>query len=90
MEHTHIECYSCGIQIGVTEEYKNRLISTKKPFWCPNGHEQHFTGESDKDKASRLLAEVNTRDTKIRSLETQISTLIKPKVKRKYVKKAKK
>lgn len=47
----------CGIVFLLEEKYQTRLISTKRTFYCPNGHAQNYQGESDRVKAIRLANE---------------------------------
>ena len=53
-------CCSCGIVFSMPEEVLNRRRGDKKSFFCPNGHSQAYTGESDQEKISRLAREANT------------------------------
>lgn len=49
----------CGIIFWITREQYDRLQSSKRSFFCPNGHSQSYTGENDKVKAIRLQNEKN-------------------------------
>lgn len=49
----------CGIIFWITREQYDRLQSNMHRFFCPNGHGQRYTGESDKVKAIRLQNEKN-------------------------------
>lgn len=49
----------CGIVFFLEEKYQQRLVSTKRTFYCPNGHSQNYIGESDKAKVIRLQNEKN-------------------------------
>ena len=53
---THITCCheKCGITFGVTDSRYRNLSKSHSTFYCPNGHEQHFPGESDEEKAKRF------------------------------------
>lgn len=51
-------CYSfCGILFAVPKTWDNERRRDHSSFYCPNGHIQHYTGESDVQKANRLVAE---------------------------------
>lgn len=50
-------CCNCGIVFGLDESYRRRLLQSHDDFYCPNGHPQHFVGETDKE---RLQKEVNS------------------------------
>lgn len=47
----------CGIAFWIESDIKSMLISTKRSFYCPNGHGQSFVGESAADKIARLERE---------------------------------
>lgn len=49
----------CGIPFWIDAEHHDRLFSTKRTFYCPNGHPQSYRGESDATKAIRLQGEKN-------------------------------
>lgn len=38
-----LNCYLCGVIFAMPEPLKQRRREDSKSFWCPNGHEQHFT-----------------------------------------------
>lgn len=48
-------CISCGIPFAFPQELDRRLRETRENFYCPNGHKQHYTGQTD---AERLAAEL--------------------------------
>ena len=52
-----IYCYKCGMPFGLSQDYKDRRIADKATWCCPEGHEQHFTGESAAEKLSKAQAE---------------------------------
>lgn len=54
-------CITCGVVIGLTEEYYDERIKDHKNYHCPNGHTQHFTSESEAEKNARLLREEQAR-----------------------------
>lgn len=64
-------CYLCGVQFAIPEELHRTLLARKagQNFWCPNGHPQHFIGESDKAKAERLARELTHAQDLIRSAQ---------------------
>lgn len=43
-------CYKCACLFAWPKELRDRRLEDKRSFWCPNGHEQHFTGKSEADK----------------------------------------
>lgn len=67
----------CGIMFWLADEYRERLVSTKRSFYCPNGHSMSYQGESDKVKAIRLQAEKNTLERIQREKDAEIDRLTK-------------
>jgi hypothetical protein len=55
------ECYSCGVLFGIPNSMQRRLRDTHAPFYCPNGHAQSYTGQSEAEKARRRAAELERR-----------------------------
>ena len=50
-------CYeNCGVVFGIEAAHQGRLRDTHAWFYCPNGHQQHYSGESDAEKARREAA----------------------------------
>jgi hypothetical protein len=47
------ECCACGVKFGMLEAYQKKKRETKDTFHCPNGHPQHYTGETEADKLRR-------------------------------------
>lgn len=54
-------CISCGCVIGMQDVLYDERLRDHRFFHCPNGHSQHFVGESDEEKAKRQLREEQTR-----------------------------
>lgn len=52
------ECCNCHVPFGLTQEMQNALRSNKDTFYCPSGHPQSYTGESDAAAAKRLAREL--------------------------------
>lgn len=54
-------CITCGCVIGLQDEYYDERLRDHRDFHCPNGHQQHFSSESDEEKAKRMLREEQAR-----------------------------
>lgn len=54
-----IECASCGVFFGSHVLRKRR--QDHHPFYCPNGHSQHFPQENTEEFLRRKLAESDAR-----------------------------
>lgn len=52
-----ITCCKCFVAFWVSEEHKQKLVSSKNGFFCPNGHSQNFVGKTDADKTKEAEAD---------------------------------
>lgn len=50
-----VTCYKCGVSFSIADTWVKSRREDHANFWCPNGHEQHFT-ESSKDREIREKA----------------------------------
>jgi hypothetical protein len=52
-------CCACGVVFAMAEEFYDQCqrAKSRKSFYCPNGHHQHYVGKSDAQK----LAEAEER-----------------------------
>ena len=55
------ECCSCGTIFGLTDFFMKEARKDHRWFYCPNGHRQHYTSETEAEKNARLLREEQTR-----------------------------
>jgi hypothetical protein len=52
------ECCNCGVVFAMTEQFYSKRYENKgTSFYCPNGHGQHYVGQTDK----QLLVEAERR-----------------------------
>lgn len=53
------ECCSCSMLFAMSEEFQQRALDDRGPqgvvFYCPRGHKQWYTGETEKQKLARQL-----------------------------------
>jgi len=47
-------CYRCNISFWITASHQKLLSKSKEGFYCPNGHAQHYLGETDAKKLQRI------------------------------------
>lgn len=54
-------CCNCGILFAMPQDFKQMLLSKPlvKKFYCPNGHEQWYTGKSPEAKLREAEAELS-------------------------------
>ena len=43
-------CCNCNVIFWITTEHRQRLVSCKNTFYCPNGHPQSYQGDTDRVK----------------------------------------
>jgi DNA gyrase/topoisomerase IV subunit B len=61
-------CITCGVQIVMPAQLKEKKLKDQTNFFCINGHAQHYTGESEEAKLKRALEfEKNRREAAERS-----------------------
>jgi hypothetical protein len=61
-------CCECGMPFEITADFHGRLLKCHNFFYCPQGHMQHFTGESIEESLRRKLSKAET-DSLIREQE---------------------
>lgn len=54
-------CGECGIAFAAPASFWSERRDDHKTWYCPNGHQRHYPGESEKEKAERLLREERER-----------------------------
>lgn len=50
-----VECYLCHTGFAVEAGLYAARQNDHRSFWCPNGHEQHFAGETADQRRIREL-----------------------------------
>jgi DNA-binding transcriptional regulator YiaG len=61
-QYAIVTCYKCSVPFGMTQELQEKRRSDGKSFWCPNGHEQHYTGGKT---AKQLREELEKKNEEI-------------------------
>lgn len=49
------ECGDCGIVFGMPSDFRDRRIQDHRTWYCPNGHQRHYIGETEEQKLRRQL-----------------------------------
>lgn len=53
---TVVDCCECGILFGVPRDLdKRNRNDSRRTFWCPSGHPQHYTGPSEAQRLRKQL-----------------------------------
>lgn len=79
---TQEECCNCHVPFAMTTALRVALLESRATFYCPNGHGQHFTGESDSQKLSRARLEASDLRAERDRLQKKLDACLKPKRKR--------
>lgn len=56
----------CGISFAMPSRFYDRMLETRAFFYCPRGHSQHFTGETEEAKLKRRLQWAEEREKELR------------------------
>jgi hypothetical protein len=51
-----ITCVNCGLKFGMAKDFWSARLKNRgpnNPFYCPNGHKQWFTGETEVQKLKK-------------------------------------
>jgi len=48
-------CITCGVIFAVPETYQRWLKEKHRTFYCPNGHDMYYPGETEAEKLRRKL-----------------------------------
>jgi hypothetical protein len=51
-------CCNCGIQFAMPADFQARRRDDHEWFYCPRGHKQHYTGETETARLRRELQAV--------------------------------
>lgn len=65
-----VVCSNCGIEFGMPDFYNEKRRDDHATFWCPNGHAQHYPGESNAEKYQRLY---NAESQKLLPMREQLA-----------------
>ena len=68
-------CCKCNVIFWITEEHYKRLANCKNTFYCPNGHPQSYTGDTDKTKLERASQHLASERINSESLARSNSAL---------------
>jgi hypothetical protein len=63
-------CSGCGILYAMPEEFQEERYADKRAFYCPNGHQQNYTGKSE---AEKLREQLDTERRQRQSAEQRVA-----------------
>lgn len=61
-------CCNCGVLFAMPKSWQRQFRQTHQLFYCPAGHPQHYTGESDADTVQRLSGQLDQLKTRNQAL----------------------
>lgn len=56
-------CISCGVHFAVPISYQQQRVADQRNYWCPNGHQQHYTGKTEAQKLRDQLERTEREKT---------------------------
>jgi hypothetical protein len=63
-----VECHKCAVPFGMPDSLNDECLKDhRRSFFCPNGHEAVYTGETDAERLKRQLRYANERATEIQA-----------------------
>lgn len=62
-----VTCYSCSVIFGIPDDMYRRRKEDQRDWYCPNGHIQHFVGETDAQRFKRLWKQEQDTTAALRS-----------------------
>lgn len=66
-------CCKCGMTFAMPSDVNQQYIDNGNSFYCPRGHQQHYLGESVKEKLARQLAQTKDALNFQRRKSTQLA-----------------
>ncbi len=70
-----VTCYRCGVAFGMPAYLMKKRLKDHESFWCPNGHEQHYTGKTEEQRLREQLEVANnSREFYQRRLEEEVKS----------------
>lgn len=66
-----VHCCRCGIAFAMTADFQGRRRNDHATFYCPAGHEQHYTGPTE---AQKLKAELDRKAEMLLAAEFRAET----------------
>lgn len=64
-------CCECGTRFAGEAALKRERLRDHKLFYCPNGHPQHYTGESKEERLTRELEAQKQKTARAEDLATR-------------------
>ncbi len=54
-------CCKCHVTFAMPTSWRDHYLKTRDSFYCPAGHSQHYTAETEEERLKRQVAQLQTR-----------------------------
>jgi hypothetical protein len=58
-------CITCGISFWITVKHQKVLRNSHEGYYCPSGHKQYYSGETDAEKYKRQLSQCQSEVSRL-------------------------
>lgn len=65
-------CCNCGMMFAIPVDLQRKFSEKHTIFYCPNGHGQSYTGETDAERFKRLYLEESAENTRQKRVRLQL------------------
>lgn len=72
IEFVTVECCNCGMPFAMTEDFNTRRLNDHGWWYCPRGHQQHYTGKTE---AQKLKEQLDRRQRDLEAVQGQAIAL---------------
>ena len=69
------DCIHCGIHFAIPSNFLERRRKDHKTFYCPNGHGQCYTKETDAERWKKLFEEEAMKNRPVQEQKEEINRL---------------
>lgn len=60
-------CYTCGCVVALEAQFVRNRQKDKQEWFCPNGHNQYFAGETEEQRLKKQLEDERRESTRLRT-----------------------
>ncbi len=75
------ECCECGTNFAMTQDLQSKFLRSRKSFFCPNGHSQHYIEKTVeqklKDQLVKKTRRINSLNSNVNNLKKQKNKVVK-------------
>lgn len=82
-----VQCADCGTPFAISRDKYERLRECHNNFFCPNGHANHYNGETEAEKLRKQLKQKEESLAYFRRMEDERLEKAKKELEKKQAKK---